>query len=493
MESRNLRLMWLDDQSSEHEHVAFPDIDVVRAAGEERMEGDEWLVHCEALATDKIEDFDLLSIDINFAQDRTDPGRVLDLRARGEGVVGLGNGRGDGLGDETNCAGLYHGMMALARHVRTDANGNRLPIAWEIRTKAPASYEATSRILVEAVRAYGLLRAYLAEPADGESLFDCVVREHEDAWGAQVPDAVRKAALLGELMRYDLTKQGPLSGGVDKVVRRLLPRWRRQLVLGVLAGRIRIEQQALLKTVRALEGAGPDAADEIRGASIVLGGWSSKHAYGIRLASILTDLSTGGPVDVRSARPEVGRSVLQDGKALSVIAWLKELHQASGAASQGYLDTFAYLGHEVGEWLRAHRGTAAEAAAPFWRSPRYGTRRYFTQCLIHLIARTYGMAGPQWEHLLDEDLLAAALGIPRSDQTFTRCFREATEFSGLSKDDVLREHEKGLKGADSVLFAMHPWMGSFFGDVLVKEVFAGQHSAAAIVRQKFPGVTPRGT
>ena len=355
MEHRNLRLLCIDDDPVIEDS---PYIDVVElelpdgVLPIDRIAG--WGQHCSSLSVEKELEFDLLTDDINFARDVSDP----QYRVRTRDIIP---------------SGLYHGMMALARRRAQDEVGNFLPLAWEVRSVQPASFTANAEVEIEAVRAYGLLRSVLAEPKQDESLIACIVREHIEKRVVLLSQAEREEidsiahTGLASVMLWDLTTQPGLTGAGMGVVSRLLPIWRADFLRRMKEQSIHVDINTLAREknnieVRAkensvLELSGDDDFDPV----LPISGWKVSGQYGIRLWSVMADLLVDGRLDVTAKF-----SNLRDARnnACSVIDWLKQVVELKGFPG-GVVDPLAYfvrLTNTVHNWANSK----SIDPAPFW-------------------------------------------------------------------------------------------------------------------------------
>lgn len=171
-----------------------------------------WLQHVQQAYREKDISFDALSIDVNFSRDRTDPMWFLNRSPPND-----------------ICAGLYHGLAALARRRGADKHGNALPCAWEIRTVAPGA-EFTVEQEVEIARAYGLLVA-LATPYKDDGGFLGLGSDGDASPTDQILQAFRA--------------QPPRSGATLDSIVNLLPKWRDNFVESVRAGNVTIDYESL--------------------------------------------------------------------------------------------------------------------------------------------------------------------------------------------------------------------------------------------------------
>ena len=108
---RNLSLLVIDDVPL----TATPPntIDIVKIGESDRV---TWLDHCRSLAREKTLDFDLLSIDILFDRDGTDPSAAFLPAAALESIKGY------------DSAGLYTARWHSPRHRSVDRQ--RIDFLW---------------------------------------------------------------------------------------------------------------------------------------------------------------------------------------------------------------------------------------------------------------------------------------------------------------------------------------------------------------------------
>lgn len=306
MRLHRLRLLVIDDQA-----LQFPPderfIEVVsrgRGSGGRRI--GRWYSHCRSLAEEKELRFDMLSVDINFEMDKTDP----YLQS---------------VGRKTTCAGLYHGMMALACRESRDESGNRFPLAWEVRTISPREYAADPALKGETVRAYGLLRGLAARPLDGESLESCVRREYQQFYNE--PMETPHEPSLADVMAADLSGQSQRHGAGLGIVERLLPSWRREFTSALARGDVQLHHDKLVETCAVL-----DAEVFLDAASATQLGIPIASRVGelvavIPFGSALSDLfeREGDSLDLKK---KFGALAGVGGEARNVHEWLVELGQA---------------------------------------------------------------------------------------------------------------------------------------------------------------------
>lgn len=242
-----------------------------------------WEAHCRDIFDARRENgsglmtFDLLSGDINFSEDISDP---------------------DPNKTTDNAWGLVHALAALARRRVEDGYGNQLPLAWEVRSVEPDRYADNP----EATRLYGLLRVLAADPEKGEHLEDCLWREFTER-NARSPaaDRWRKGGALDKVMKADLAGQSSQTTDAGSAAERLLPVWRHRLWQAIGRGNVIIhhnrasaEYERLLDAVLRAEGTSIpyDTENPI---ILPIGDAGGTLRYGIDLFSIFADRLKPGP------------------------------------------------------------------------------------------------------------------------------------------------------------------------------------------------------
>jgi hypothetical protein len=336
----NLRILVIDDENDPQLRLAEKHIDVVaidlRAVQTHRLRIARWHAHCQSLFETKEIPFDLLSVDINFRKDIGDPMRRLASLQPGAAKLAAD-------AREAVASGLYHGMMALARRSTHDLGGNRLPLAWEVRTYAPDLYERREDLRCDALRGYALLRSLLATPREGETLASCVARER----GEETADPTED---LEKAMERDMTALPPSHGGDgESMLRRLLPLWRGMFLDAVRAHEVCVPLAELSALIaRCSERQGIPSKDR-PDAWIPIGGRAYRVAGGIYLHSVFADVLTLEgvlPLDAPPAVPTNGSSV-----AWTARQWLEALGRAvSLEDAQASTRELVALGKSI-EWF----------------------------------------------------------------------------------------------------------------------------------------------
>jgi len=256
-ERRNLRLFYIDDRIPP---VEMAHIDLVFKG----LYG--WQTHCRHIFAAPFLEFDLLSVDINFSEDTTDPASA-DA-------------------DNNTTWGLIHALTALARRQHHDRVRNRLPLAWEVRSVSPG----THREDVEGLRTYGLLRTLAAMPKDGENIFDCVMREYEESSREALYPASHSLVdtKLDVLFAEDLARQKSHGSEVRDIIDRLLCIWRRRFLEAVRTGTCRLGGSAARNQLAYLKGQNHIVAVGDDGPFVPIGNGKDME-YGIWLVSIFAD------------------------------------------------------------------------------------------------------------------------------------------------------------------------------------------------------------
>lgn len=262
-----------------------------------------WERHCRDLARQKEIDFDLMSADINYTEDKSDP----EKHSKG------------------NSWGLIHALMAMARRPDDDSRGNRLPLAWEVRTVSPGAYRTDPA----ATRVYGLLRSLAAQPDEDESLEECIHREYGRDHPAQKNPIPLGRGELADVFVEDLAHQPSRGTNPDDALARLLPQWRWLFWRAVDSGKVALSIDHLLQmiaTLKQTDGVLPVFTEEPPAIGVAITGGG---AYGISLVSIMTDLVDGDVLDVRSENEAI--AIFDTGKKRvgSVVEWCEWIQQTA--------------------------------------------------------------------------------------------------------------------------------------------------------------------
>jgi hypothetical protein len=430
-ERRNLRLAIVDDNkrlaTALVDLVTFPPGDDTRISGLE--------MHCRSAAAHRPVAFDLLSVDINFQDDDGDP-----MRPSKDSMTAPSGPAADP--KIMTASGLYHGMLLLGRR-QAVVHGNRLPLAWEIRSAAPSEFDSRPALLADARRGYALLRSLLASPRDGESLEECVRREHAEAFGSTLDDG----SLL-DILRDDLLRQQSSYGLVPDVLEKLLPRWR-SLFLRAVRNRdliVDIDELALqeeaLRSRRIASVRAKDPMAQALNIPIVSPGGATME--GIRLVSIMADLVADGSLDLLQRTRALGTENVEQ---QSVLDWLVTLRTA---AAHSWL--FA-ASTTVRSFEEAARGiddkTAPESVAKLWR--RY-SKSPSTRFFLYILMRTRLWIRPSRDgersNPSNRDL-AKAYRLPSHDRVFLR---------DIARCRLLIRREGNIEvgmGAEELALALH--------------------------------------
>lgn len=468
MERRNLRMLCIDDDPLVEDPP--PNIEVVELELPDgilpfdRVAG--WAQHCLSIAVEKEIEFDLLTDDINFVRDVSDP----QYRVRTRDIIPTG---------------LYHGMMVLARRRAQDEVGNFLPLAWEIRSVQPDSFTSSTEVEIEAVRAYGLLRAFLAEPKPDESLIDCIIRENLEKRVAPPSESDRKIIEgidqtgLAGVMLWDLTTQPELTGAGIGVASRLLCIWRSDFLRRLKEQTIHIDVNALTAEKNSIEARAK--VNPILSLSkdfdpvLPISGWKLSGHYGIRLWSVMADLLVDEQLDVTATFPNLRDS---RNNACSVVDWLKEALELNGLPG-GVKDCVAHF-VKFAKGVHVWANSGSTERAPFW-STSYSGSVYWNQVLAYcvMLTRSWVLSIPVSD--ATDQMIAAELNIPYNENTFRRAFLR-TNFGGCRRASEFRQALRLALGGMGTLFAYVPWLR----DVL-KE-FMAEHVSETTLKQRAPGL-----
>lgn len=320
MTVRNLRMFFSDDHSAPQE-CRFIDIITKPSFG--------WVEHCYDTFESPRIGFELLSSDINFTEDVTDPGQPSDA----------------------NSWGLIHALAALARRDHA-AYGCDLPLAWEVRSASPEAYRGDPA----AIRAYGLLRSMAASPLAGESLEDCIWREHRER--SQPPPGLAfeawRAQGLTKIFAEDLAAHQARGTDAVRACERLLPQWRDRFRQAAAQGRVRI-CESFNAVRRALPRGGTLTSDRSDPVGLPLMAEDGGVKERLNLFSVFADVVHHGPdqsdvLDLDVPFREI-RIPGQPGEAFSVRQWLEDLGRAAHVLVNSVSpDTrFALVLHDVFE------------------------------------------------------------------------------------------------------------------------------------------------
>ena len=264
MAPRNLTLFFPDDRPAKPTPLFIDQINPTPFS---------WESHCREAAQTKQVMIDLLSADINYTEDDSDPAFVLEK--------------------PPNSWGLVHALMGIARRREDDGYGNRLPLAWEIRTASPAGFRADK----DATRLYGLLRSLAAEPRDHETVEHTVHREFERDHPSEKNQIPAGKGSLRDVFIQDLAQQPSRYSDPVDAVSRLLPKWREMFRRAVDRGGIAIDPTQARRILEKLKKQHSVPLDPQHAPSIPIakkgGGW-----YNISLLSVMADLLNDDFLDV---------------------------------------------------------------------------------------------------------------------------------------------------------------------------------------------------
>lgn len=286
-ERRNLKLFYLDDRIPP---VVRAHIDLVF----DGLYG--WQTHCRHILAAPHLEFDLLSADINFSEDTTDPAHIES--------------------DANTTWGLVHALAALARRQHQDRVRNHLPLAWEVRSVSPNMYRQDSGGL----RVYGLLRSLAAMPKGDEDIFDCIAREYEESYpdALNLPKYDHAGKKLDVLFTEDLARQGSHNSDVRGIITRLLPNWRRRFLEMVRTGRCNLGVTIANEQLKALFRQDCIMAIPNGGPFVPIGNSHFETEYGIWLASVFAD----------KLRPDdEGRMILPLKEMFADLAFAEDPHE----------------------------------------------------------------------------------------------------------------------------------------------------------------------
>lgn len=413
---RKLRLLVVDDSMLSESAPAL--IELVEMGGQERVAA--WADHCNSLAFEKALDYDLLSIDILFDRDGTDPGVAFLPEAALQRVRGY------------NCAGLYHGMMALARRNPSDRHGNRLPVAWEIRSVNARELDHPE-LKTEAVRAYGLLRSFLARPREEEALAQCLLREgHEE----EPPRSFSPGRSIQETFLEDLRSLPAVKGSGIGITARLLGQWRSRTRVAVEVGDLSLDTTALRgQTLQLARATDEQARDLVQELYLPVAGWRREAEYGIALESVFADLLPAFSEDWAKL---IGKS--EDTWVTRAVSWLEELGIAAGPAqSEDDLMRIARFAHDV-------TGAKPGQMAEWWRAAR-PLDRCFVYCVLQVRSRVLPHRYPEQT----DDTLAVELGLDYTQKTFLAPFKKSRFGDCETASEFKNELRRSLLGNGALL------------------------------------------
>jgi hypothetical protein len=299
MGARNLALFFPDDRLTKS--VRSDLIDLINSTPF------LWERHCREIARNKQITIDLMSADINYTRDRTDP--AFDSN------------------QESNSWGFVHALVGLVRRRSDDGYGNHLPLAWEVRTVSPDAYRHDN----DATRLYGLVRSLAAEPEDAESLEDTIYREFERDHPQSANKIPRGKGTLADVFIQDLAQQRAQLSEPPDALTRLLPRWRMLFRRAVAARKVLIDPRRAQQTLKQLKRQTNVRVDVDPVPTIPISK-RGKSWYGISLLSVMADLVDGDHLDL--TRTTSALAVVEDPHSKprpgNVLEWYQTIIEAAG-------------------------------------------------------------------------------------------------------------------------------------------------------------------
>jgi hypothetical protein len=407
MPIRNLSLFIVDDRP-----VSTPKF--LRSIIDVNVTPYGWIAHCLDAADNKQLSFDLLSSDINYSEDGDDPGWSPSLKGK------------------FSCWGLVHALAVLARRKLVDEEGNVLPLEWEIRSVTPEQVQGD----LWATRLYGLLRSLAAQPKRGESLCDCIRREHAEKWSKPLETAATEQELCSypELFTDDLVQQKKQDSLQEEMVERLLPNWRTKLFKAVKDKQLRLHLRTLEKLTKRLKQRLEIDVKDPRDRDLCIPLSSSAtgdFAYGISLFSVLADLfsrdrvNESGEMRLDTVKKFDALQAAESGRsgALSIHEWLDLLRAVAGGVETptGLQNVMYSVSRSLEECLaKGDDQSKAEALEGLLRGLDGDyTRRGILYILMVARRQILGFA-----HTRKAQFRAAYYHIYIDPQTFTRPLRE---------------------------------------------------------------------
>jgi hypothetical protein len=421
---RNLVLAVIDDDLEKTLAAPYGLVDLLAFEPTHHRRVHSLEIHGRNIARHKRLRFDLCSIDMNFQEDIDDPTRPVTLGSSGMA--------GPSVADPTimTASGLYHGLALLARREPHDDAHNAMPLAWEVRSATPRTFASRSDLRADAIRGYVLLRAFLAEPQPGETLEDCVRREHRQARPMASP--LQGEGLLG-VIEADLMAHDPSSGLVREILEKLLPRWRMLIRTAIERREVAIHIATFEQQVRQLAALPAREATPIaafRRICVPLRAFDeSEVASAIRLSSIMADLVASGTISIHTPTPRLDFGTGPQ----SVLQWCEELLSLARAHSVHWPEFFRDTRIQFQNAIRDQR---ASGVGDLWQSfttNQKENRRFFLYILMR--SRLWMTASDderdpndRADHVdVTEDppvTLSSLYGLTATEQTYRRPGRE---------------------------------------------------------------------
>lgn len=387
---RNLRLLSIDDEGITSK--GFENIDIISIKMPNAIPDDEKIPegyakgvirqyeqHCINLAFEKELDFDLLTIDINFKNDYTDP-EYWQYKNIDDIVIP---------------SGLHHGLAKWGQRKKQDNYGNCLPLAWEIRSVTPELFDKDPVRRYQIARIYGIIRAIYAQPKDkdNENLINCILREHDEQPDTlpippEVLDEIKDDLI--EVMLADLRYQGQRTGyGID-LLKRLLPDWQKRFLSSVEV-KIRVNVDALTNTINSLnkkKGLIDTLDDSNKDVAIEICNANNDTVYGIRLWSIFANLiDENGFIDLNIKRYDL----IRKGEQHSVLYYLNHLYKLCSISpyrsNSAAIKRVVEIGKAVLERIKECRSGTFKPGWDLWTTTNNG---YYLsdRCMILIIRYT---------------------------------------------------------------------------------------------------------
>jgi hypothetical protein len=374
-----------------------------------------WYTHClEAASGDKQLAFDLMSADVNYSEDRSDPEWSPSLKGK------------------FSCWGLVHALAALARRKTADNENNLMPFDWEIRSAAPQLVRCDPW----AARLYGLLRSLAAQPKPDEDLPTCIMREHLEKWHKQLitNSMDQEVCDLRGLFLDDITTQDEQDSNLAGMLQRLLPKWRSKLLDAVKDGQVRLHLKTIDNCVKQLRAKPIIRLTEAEDMELCIPFSSSTgtFAYGIRLFSVLGDLIDReqleeGDVPILDTRKLFDTLRINDADysgPISILQWYDQLRvQVSGVQTPAGLDKeMLIVGDKLEECLVQNNDEAKAIALQNLFDSFSGEYTRIGMLYVLLVARRQLLGVSHTRHTDLENAYKISIG----PQTISRPIRSQT-------------------------------------------------------------------
>lgn len=352
-----------------------------------------WVPHLQDLYRHKEIAFDLLSIDVFFTQDLSDP------------VHRLPREKGEPAPTNNLSSGLVHGLAAMARRQHS-FEGNVMPLAFEVRTVSPNKDGMNTEEWADVTRTYGLLLA-LMTPFDSAAGFLGLGKQANPAL------AVRNAF-----------KDQPARPGAAIDLPMLLEEWRERFVAGVASGQVSVDSTNL-KLLEALEPSTilsrPDAYVEIIGRR-------GQICDRILLRSIFSDLVQGRTADYRP-----------------IMRWISTLVQIVDNLV-GFADDTARWAEFLAAQQGVTRATAKQGAISSSEAADYWDKMSGARQSLAMIAYQTAaiLADNKFPPFKSQTALAAAIGVENfNENKIKRMFQKAADHVHVTTATEVRDQFLG--------------------------------------------------